>query len=156
MEFDQDGQIASSGILDSDWYDELNQIDFWRIPPPRSISNQWVNETIISKIPQKKPADLLHTFIHFLSDLIVGEMRKYHISSVLITGGGAFNKYLIETIQSKSKDVVITVPEESIVNGKEAIIFALMAVLRLRDKKNVLSSVTGADKDTIAGTIFHP
>jgi anhydro-N-acetylmuramic acid kinase len=40
------------------------------------------------------------------------------------------------------------------VNFKEALIMALIGVLRWREEYNVLSSVTGAERDSIGGSLW--
>ena len=75
--------------------------------------------------------------------------------SCLITGGGAFNSYLIERLKHYSKTNLI-IPNKKIIEYKEALIFAFLGVLRLRNEMNCLSSVTGAKSDCSAGVIFTP
>jgi anhydro-N-acetylmuramic acid kinase len=70
----------------------------------------------------------------------------------LITGGGAYNNYLIEKIKAKTK-TEIHIPEKEIIEYKEALIFAFMGVLRLLDLNNVLSSATGSSRDHSSGLI---
>ena len=50
--------------------------------------------------------------------------------------------------------VSITVPNQETIDYKEALIFALLGVLRIRNENNCLSSVTGAIKDSCGGTMF--
>ena len=76
---------------------------------------------------------------------------------LLITGGGARNDYLIEVLKEKlSGRIEIVIPEEELVSFKEALVFAFMGLLRDRGETNVLSSVTGAKKDSCSGLIFIP
>jgi anhydro-N-acetylmuramic acid kinase len=72
---------------------------------------------------------------------------------LLITGGGAFNSFLIERIKHHSTlDVVL--PDPKIIDFKEALIFAFLGVLRIQGKTNCFASVTGASKDSSCGVIF--
>lgn len=65
--------------------------------------------------------------------------------------------FLIETLQLKLGNYVkVIVPNKTIIEFKEALIFALMGVLRINKQTNVLSSVTGAQKDSISGVIYIP
>ena len=76
-------------------------------------------------------------------------------SKMLVTGGGAFNTLLIDMIKGVLPfDIVV--PAEELVKFKEAIVIALMGVLRMRNEVNVLKSVTGAKKDSIAGAVYRP
>ena len=74
---------------------------------------------------------------------------------MLITGGGAKNKYLVERIQAHTKHHVV-VPSDDIIDYKEALVFAFLGLLRNRNEINVLKSVTGAESDSSSGKIFHP
>ena len=80
-------------------------------------------------------------------------LEHQHIKTLLVTGGGAFNSYLLELVQEYYPLVDITVPDSLIVNYKEALIFALLGYLRLSGKVNTLASVTGARCDSIGGNI---
>ena len=48
------------------------------------------------------------------------------------------------------------IPEAEIIDFKEALIFGLLGVLRLREENNCLASVTGAPQDHSSGMIFQP
>ena len=72
---------------------------------------------------------------------------------ILITGGGVYNKTLIDSIKNKLKTKLI-IPKKEIVDFKEALIFAYMGLLRVKGKINCLKSVTGATKDHSSGRIF--
>jgi anhydro-N-acetylmuramic acid kinase len=75
-------------------------------------------------------------------------------TQTLVTGGGAKNTYLIEKIQALS-DSKIIIPDEKLVDFKEALIFAFLGVLKVRGENNCLSSVTGATKDCSGGIIVE-
>ena len=82
---------------------------------------------------------------------------KPNNTTLLVTGGGALNSFLVDTLKSELKDVVtVIIPSKIVIEFKEALIFALMGVLRHEGKTNVLSSVTGAQKDSCSGVIFLP
>jgi anhydro-N-acetylmuramic acid kinase len=78
-----------------------------------------------------------------------------HKKGTLFITGGAYNDFLIERIQFHLPSIKI-IPENKILEFKEAVIFALLGVLKLRGQINVLSSVTGAKTDHSSGYIYKP
>ncbi len=74
-------------------------------------------------------------------------------ATLFATGGGAKNVFLMELIAQKTAPVQVIIPEEEIVDFKEAIVFAFLGVLRLRNEPNCLATVTGARHDNSGGII---
>ena len=73
---------------------------------------------------------------------------------MLVTGGGAFNNFLIKRLRSLTKAEVI-VPDKETIDFKEALVFALLGVLKDQNEINCLKSVTGARKDHSSGVVFN-
>ena len=71
----------------------------------------------------------------------------------MFTGGGTYNSYLLERIKLKTETEII-VPDKRIIDFKEALIFALMGVLKLNNEINVLSSATGSSADHSTGILI--
>ena len=152
--YDKDGELARSGNLISNWRVYFDNLPYFSKRPPKSISNEWVQKYFLSDLP-KNSRDALYTFTHFIVDAIVSSLKDYSPETILLSGGGAKNSYLVQLIREKVKQEVI-VPKSEIIDFKEALIFAFLGVLRSREEVNVLSSVTGATSDSVAGTIYLP
>lgn len=152
-EFDEGGRIARSGNLIPTLYKTLNAIPFYEQQPPKSLGYEWFESTIIPRITDQSREDLLHTACEHIAYQI-GRMLDRH-GKCLVTGGGAFNTYLIERIQHYSKCEIV-VPDSEIVRFKEAICFAFLGLIRLRGEVNISSTVTGANSDTSAGAVYFP
>ncbi|HEU4607376.1 MAG TPA: anhydro-N-acetylmuramic acid kinase, partial [Chitinophagaceae bacterium] len=75
---------------------------------------------------------------------------------LLVTGGGAFNDFLIQQLTDELKkiNVDVTIPDENLIKYKEAMIMAFIGVLRWRQEYNIFSSVTGAARDSINGALW--
>ena len=71
-------------------------------------------------------------------------------STVLITGGGAYNSFLIDKIKRNSKANIVKASKE-LIEFKEALIFAFLGVLNKEETPNCLASVTGANRDVLGG-----
>jgi anhydro-N-acetylmuramic acid kinase len=97
----------------------------------------------------------MRTIVEHISDQIANTCAKHDISSIFITGGGAYNDFLIDRIREKCS-VEIIIPNASLIEFKEAIIFGLLGALYLDGRPNTLSSVTGATHDVIGGVLHLP
>ena len=100
-------------------------------------------------------ANLMATFVEHIAIQIGQSIDNQPVAKLLVTGGGAKNKYLVERIQAHTRHQVV-VPSDDIIDYKEALVFAFLGLLRKRNEINVLRSVTGAESDSSSGKIFHP
>jgi len=155
LDYDDKGKISKSGKIDVRLLSELNSLEFYRKPFPKSLGFEFVRETVLPLIEKYniKIEDKLHTFSeHIAQQTNLALPNKK--GSLFITGGGAYNDFLIERIQHHLPEMKIVIPEPKILEYKEALIFGLLGVLKLRNEINVLSSVTGAQKDHSSGNIY--
>ena len=153
-DFDIDGSIASTGKIVPKLLNELNSIDFYKNFKPKSLGIEWVIEMIYKIIDKNNlsTSDILRTFSEHIV-IQVQNVIKNDFSNILITGGGAKNKFLIELITNRLENH-INIPDDILIDFKEALIFGFLGVLRLRNENNCLSSVTGASKNHSSGKIY--
>lgn len=158
MKLDKNGRLASEGVVDNRMLIGLSKVyDKWKSSRP-SLGRESF-ETLIKPLLDNENIliqNRLRTFCESISIEIekVIPRRKKKLK-VLVTGGGAFNRFLIKILQSKVEHkALVIVPDDKIVNYKEAIVFGLLGVLRLKNKINVLKSVTGGATDSSAGTMI--
>jgi anhydro-N-acetylmuramic acid kinase len=157
LDYDDKGSISRTGICNKNLLNELNALDFYQKKHPKSLGFEFVKETVLPivekySIPIK---DKLHTFTEHVALQIALALPNKN-GNLFITGGGAYNDFLIERIQHHLPKMKIIIPGAKILEFKEALIFGLLGVLKLRGEINVLSSVTGAKKDHSSGTIYSP
>lgn len=155
FDYDDGGQIAASGTHLLALGSMLNTLEFYKEQPPKSLGLEWVNKNVFPLLDasKRKEKDVLKTFSDHIAKQIARVLRKD--SKVLITGGGAYNSYIISKIKSNKKAEII-IPTQDLVEFKEALIFAFLGILKLRNEVNCLSSVTGASKNHSSGKIFLP
>lgn len=154
--YDKDGEIAMVGKLDHELLEELNSKEFYRKNPPKSLGIEWVRAEIFPLLGRDKEVpSLMHTYAVHAGLQISRNVADDPEVKMLVTGGGAYNKFLMSEISSRTKAKVV-IPSDEVVNYKEALIFGFLGILRLRREANTLSSVTGAAKDHSSGKIFHP
>ncbi|MDC1226725.1 anhydro-N-acetylmuramic acid kinase [Algibacter sp.] len=157
LNYDDEGEIASKGNISVDLLNQLNALGFYKATYPKSLGLEWVNTNIFPLIDtfELEIQDILKTFVEHIAVQIASEINKKNTSTVLITGGGVYNVYLIDRIKAHSIQKLI-VPKKEVIEFKEALIFGFLGVQKLRNEVNCLSSVTGAIKDHSSGKIFLP
>jgi anhydro-N-acetylmuramic acid kinase len=156
--YDDGGKLSSSGEVNREMLKDLNAV-YSKINSKRPSLAREFFETNIQPILDRENIsiqDRLRTFTESiaqqLAEAIVKPGKK---ATVLCTGGGAFNSFLMyRLVEHVGDDAVIIIPEDEIVNFKEAIVFAFLGVLRLRGEANCLKSVTGAAQNSSAGLMI--
>ena len=93
------------------------------------------------------------TVTAYIAQALSISLNKKGARAILATGGGAKNAYLIELLDERTSAELV-IPNEEIIDFKEALIFAFLGLLRLQGKNNCLSAVTGAKTDNIGGAIY--
>lgn len=151
LPYDDNGNIAQSGIVNADLLNELNHLRFYQLNNPKSLGFEWLNDTFLPIVFKcnDKPENLIRTITEHVAQQLTETFKKYNLSTILVTGGGAKNKFLIDLLQNEN--VEISIPNENIVNFKEALIFAFLGYLNLKNSINTFKSVTGATSDSIGG-----
>ncbi len=153
LEMDRDGEIASRGKVNEALLGKLDALDYYSRPWPKSLGREWVETNVFPLLDASGLSleDVLRTYYEHCARQLakVTEPGK----SLLVTGGGAYNKFLIERMRALSGcDIVI--PESAIIEYKEALIFAFLGVLYMIGEPSCLKSVTGAERDNIGGMLF--
>lgn len=148
--YDEGGRIARRGQLIPALLEQLDDLPYYREAKPKSLGWEFVESSILPLLDRAEAPveDLLHTFVHHIARQIARFVKPG--STVLVTGGGAYNDFLIHTIEHYSRARIV-VPEARLIDFKEALVFALLGYLRARNRINILASVTGACCDHSAG-----
>jgi anhydro-N-acetylmuramic acid kinase len=156
LDYDDKGKLARSGKLNKALLTELNSLEYYQKTYPKSLGFEFVKEVVLplTKKYSIPIEDSLRTFTEHVAVQIALAL-PVKSGTLLVTGGGAYNDFLIERMRHFLPEIEITIPAAKILEFKEALIFGLLGVLKLRDEINVLSSVTGARKDHSSGVIFQ-
>ncbi|MDM1390803.1 anhydro-N-acetylmuramic acid kinase [Myroides marinus] len=156
LEYDDKGALAAKGQVNAELLAELNALDFYTLSAPKSLGVEFVNtyvQPILTKYTLSEE-DFLATLVEHIAIQIAQGIGVEGRQQVLVTGGGAKNDYLIERIKGHAPSIVFDRPIDVIIDFKEAIVFGLLGVLKLRDDVNVLASVTGAKYDHSSGKVY--
>lgn len=149
--FDYNGELAKSGSINDDVLTKLNNLDFYKQSYPKSLGYEWVKDQI-SPLLNDIPVNILATFTEHILHQLENSINKFSIKNLLITGGGAHNKFLIKSLKSRVS-FNITIPDSQTIEFKEALIFGFMGVLKFIGENNVISSATGSREDHSSGLI---
>jgi anhydro-N-acetylmuramic acid kinase len=160
-EYDAGGAMAAMGQVNDEMLRSLNELSYYKQAFPKSLANSFGTEEILPLVRSfgLTHNDNLRTYVEH----IVVQLRKAldleglpANRRLLVTGGGAFNSFLIQRLTEEllELNMEVVVPDEQLVQYKEALVMALIGVLRWRQEYNVLSSVTGAERDSIGGAVW--
>lgn len=152
FEYDDGGELSKKGKVHPQLFSSLNSLSFYQSTNPKSLGVEFLTKEVYPLmnsyiIPEK---DLMRTFVEHIACQITNKLKK---GTVFITGGGAYHTFLIDRMKAMNPSLDIVIPSDELVAYKEALIFALLGRLRMENKVNCLSSVTGAIKDHSSGMI---
>ncbi len=153
--FDKNGDHGRNGIINHELLNALNNLDFYNTPLPRSLGREWVDEYIFPLF--RTFPDSTNNHLRTFYEHIALQISRYIVpnSIVLITGGGAFNVFILERL-SFFTGAELYKPSDQLIKFKEALIFAFIGHLRFTNKTNCLKSVTGASRDSCCGALYLP
>ncbi len=163
--YDESGEMAAAGSVNAALLEKLNQLDFYKLPSPKSLANDFGTHIIYPMIRDTgcEIRDALRTYVEHIAVQIKNAIRNLKNQQpatgnqqLLSTGGGVFNSFLLNRVKENLEElnIEVIVPDAKLVNYKEALIMAFIGVLRWRQENNVLSSVTGSARDSIGGALW--
>jgi len=156
-EYDDGGEVARKGTVNVHLLDELNGLPFYNLPldSPKSLGKEWIIKNINHLLEKYNlsESDVLRTFCEHIALQIAKVLNNKSQGNLLVTGGGVYNTFLIERMK-KHLIHQLTIPDKKTIEFKEALIFAFLGVLRMRNEVNCLKSVTGAKRDNIGGAVY--
>ncbi|MBN2273821.1 MAG: anhydro-N-acetylmuramic acid kinase [Bacteroidales bacterium] len=155
LQFDKNGHIGRSGKVINEILSALDALAFYSAPPPKSLSREWVEQHVLPLITSSSYAvpDLIRTVCLHIARQITANIDNDPSKKILVTGGGTYNTLLMELLRDNTSSEFV-IPEDNVIQYKEALIFALLGILRMRNETNCLASVTGARKDSSSGIVF--
>jgi anhydro-N-acetylmuramic acid kinase len=157
--YDSMGLLARGGEVDSSLFAQLNSLAYYSRQAPKSLGKEWFVDSFLPLIDSSELnifdilASATQHIAYQISDFINDNLKPK--SKILVTGGGTYHSFLIEKIENYC-GAKLFIPAKKIIEYKEALIFAYLGVLKIRGEINVLSSVTGANKDSSSGVIHNP
>ena len=168
MEYDDGGKIAATGKIDLPLLEELNGFEYYGQAYPKSLANDFGTDIVYPLIKAKglSTEDALRTYVAHIVvqvknavtqiDESLDKIRPLETRKLLITGGGALNTFVVERLTEvfEKMNISVAIPSQDLILYKEALVMALMGVLRWREEHNVMASVTGATRDSVGGALW--
>jgi anhydro-N-acetylmuramic acid kinase len=161
LAYDKDGALAAGGRVDGELMRRLNALPYYGMGHPKSLANEYGLEEVLPLVRAAglSTADALRTYTEHIAEQVQRAVRGLGAAGavkMLVTGGGAHNVFLVGRLRARLSEleVEVVVPDAAIVDYKEALVMALIGVLRWREESNVLASVTGASRDSIGGAVW--
>lgn len=167
VSFDADGAIARQGQPNLDLINQWLEQEFFLIPPPKSTGRELFSPEYLEQCLSEcqgfsnglSDYDILATLTEFTARAIAKSYRDFlpvFPNEVLIGGGGGHNGYLMERLQDLVKPAIVMRTNDCGIDSdsKEAIAFAVLGYLRLKERYGNLPSVTGAKRSVLLGKIF--
>jgi anhydro-N-acetylmuramic acid kinase len=164
--YDNNGDLAAKGRIDESILETLNLLPYYQADFPKSLANEFGTNTIYPMLNTNgiSTEDALATYIEHLAIQVAVAVEKIVVKrglvmqpeKMLVTGGGAYNGYLVSRIEKllSPLNIEITLPEQNLIEYKEALVMALLGVLRWREEETVFSSVTGARRASVGGALW--
>lgn len=164
--YDEGGNLAAGGVSDDKLLASLHALPYYAEAYPKSLANDFGTDTVLPLIQSYKISvqGKLATYTQHIAAQVAAaakvileqETLSPGAYKMLVTGGGALNTFLVNSLREELQalDIEVEVPDELTIQYKEAAIMALMGALRWRQESNVLSSVTGAERDSIGGALW--
>ncbi|MCU0371279.1 MAG: anhydro-N-acetylmuramic acid kinase [Bacteroidales bacterium] len=156
LEYDHDGGIARTGSVVPSLLEELNNLEYYKKQGPKSLGREWLECHFLPLLHKKTcpQKDILRTLCEHAAHQINRSVSDRDQASILVTGGGTHNLFLMECIRGSGPYKWISAPHE-LSDFKEALVFAFLGVLRFLGETNVLASVTGGRQNHSGGAAFH-
>ncbi len=162
LDYDAEGKLAQTGIINELLLQQLNTLVYYKLSAPKALDNSFGTNFVLPIIERANltPEDALATYTgHIIQQIctaILNNVTTAENSKLLVTGGGAFNTFLVKSLIAVllPYQIEVVVPDADLVKFKEALIMALIGVLRWREETNVLASVTGAAQNSIGGALW--
>ncbi|OQP55751.1 anhydro-N-acetylmuramic acid kinase [Niastella koreensis] len=164
--YDDGGELAAAGTINISLLKMLNDLEYYQLPYPKSLANDFGTDVVYPLITSSNSTteDTLATMVEHIA-IQIGEQVKAMLEKqpttntgmkLLATGGGAHNTFLLQRLQATLQPlgVEVVTTDKNLIDYKEALIMALIGVLRWREENNVLSSVTGATRSSIGGAVW--
>lgn len=158
--YDKDGVTAAKGKLNRKLMKYLCSRDkFYKKKFPKTTGREYYGQDFVNDVIENfkkvKREDMISTVTSFTAFAIKDNLKNFEIDELIISGGGAKNNFLVNSLKDYFENVNVKVIDENGINedNKEAVLFAVLANELINGNKTNITSVTGAKKNVYLGKI---
>jgi anhydro-N-acetylmuramic acid kinase len=164
--YDDGGALAATGKVNQQLLQNLNELEYYAMAYPKSLANDFGTDVVYPLVHDAglTTADALATYTKHIAMQIahaVSGIKQQYFNEktnlkLLATGGGVHNIFLVNSIKVllANHHIEMAETDDILIDFKEALVMALIGVLRWREEYNVLASVTGATRNSINGALW--
>lgn len=149
--FDRDGEKARAGRVNEELLERLLGDPYYRLAPPKTAGReQYGAEFLRCGIDVTTAAELT------VRTIALGVGRFGGVDEVIVSGGGEHNRYLMERLRAvlPGEVRVVTSAERGVdVDGKEAVLFAVLGYESWRGRVCNVPAATGAGVGVVLGKV---
>jgi len=166
--YDPDGSMAQKGKVNDTMVDELMQMQFFRMKPPKSTGRELFGKDFVLSFKRKaddmgmKPEDAIATATALTVESI-GRSYEDHVmphgkvEEIFVAGGGMKNKTMMSWLSKRLGGVPVKSFDELGVQSeaREAAYFAVLANEFIHGNYSNLPTATGAKTRVILGSMCY-
>ena len=156
--YDKEGAFAKSGSVNATLLAQLLDDPYFAKQPPKSTGREyfnpaWLNEKL-QNFSHLTPADIQATLTELTARTITQDIPDT-IEKIVVCGGGAHNRYLLERIAANKSCKVTTADAQGLSSDfMEAMLMAWLGWMHLQQRPVDLTTITGARKPSVLGVLY--
>ncbi|XP_035680222.1 anhydro-N-acetylmuramic acid kinase-like [Branchiostoma floridae] len=164
---DDGGRLARGGRIHTPLVGKWLEQEFFQKRPPKSTGRElytmgYLQDRIKDcRSQQLSDMDIMATLTELTVQSIAHSYRTFLRTTpeeVLVSGGGSHNRQLMDRLREVLSPMKVTTTESVGINVdyKEAVAFAVLGYMRMKEQHGNLPSVTGASRQVLLGEVSHP
>jgi anhydro-N-acetylmuramic acid kinase len=164
--YDEDGRIAARGTPIASVIDELLAHPYFAAEPPKSTGRELFDDEYVARLIERcravkhdaSDADIVATATALTARSVAdayGRFLPEPVMEVLVSGGGSKNATLMAMIAEQLPGLAVRTFDERFFDAeaKEAVAFALLALLHLESRPGNVPTATGARGSRVLGAL---